>query len=102
MLSCGCFMTSLEFWPAMAPSGLLLTQHLQHADALVKDGKHEDKAINFLLLVLCESKSREVTSNRDRERGPLLQPRRPQTALKFTGTWWEISFGMCGFSAVVF
>lgn len=60
--------------------GLLLTQHL-HEDGLVKEGKHEDKARNFLLLVLCGSKSREATSNRDRERGPLLQPRRPQTAL---------------------
>lgn len=93
-------MTSLEFWPAMAPSGLLLTQHLQHADALV-EGKHEDKAINFLLLVLCDSKSREVTSNRDRERGPRSSPgaHRQRSSLQAHGGnfIWHVWF-----SAVVF
>lgn len=81
MLFCGCFMTSIAFWPAMATQGDSSLHSIFTRDDLVKEGKHEDKARNFLLLVLCGSKSREATSNRDRERGPLLQPRLPQTAL---------------------
>lgn len=103
MLFCGCFMTSIAFWPAMATQGDSSLHSIFTRDGLVKEGKHEDKARNFLLLVLCGSKSREATCNRDRERGPLLQPRAPtDSALKFTGTRWEISFGMCGFQLECF
>lgn len=42
-------------------SGLPL-HSIFNTDSLVKEGKHEDKAINFLLLVLCGSKSREGSS----------------------------------------
>lgn len=81
MLFCGCFMTSIAFWPVMATQGDSSLHSIFTRDGLVKEGKHENKARNFLLLVLCGSKSREATCNRDRERGPLLQPRLPQTAL---------------------
>lgn len=74
MLFCGCFMTSIAFWPAMATQGDSSLHSIFTRDGLVKEGKQEDKARNFLLLVLCGSKSREATSNRDRERGPRFSP----------------------------
>lgn len=97
---CSCLRTGIK--RALASDGytggLLLAKHLIFIVGMVLQRWQSTKTILInSLLVLCGA--RAEMSSRDGEQGPLLpKPCGPtDSALKSTGTWWETSFGTCGF-----